>query len=105
MNSTRNAYQAARSPEQRTMVRSTFVQRLFKVTLFKVCSRFVQGLFKVFFKVCSRFVQGLLKVCLFDSQNNKIFMIIKHGWHIFREISEVRKGMWAFFVLIAFNGC
>ena len=86
MNSTRNAYQAARSPEQRTMVRSTFVQRLFKVTLFKVCSRFVQGLFT-------------------DSQNNKIFMIIKHGWHIFGEMYEVRKGMWAFFVLIAFNGC
>ena len=86
-------------------------QRLFKVcsrfvqSLFKVCSRVVQGFFQGLFKVYSRFVQGLFKVCSFDSQNNKIFMIIKHGWHIFREISEVRKGMWAFFVLIAFNGC
>ena len=30
-------------------------------------------------------------------------MIIKHGRHIFGEIHEVRKGLWAFFLDCAFR--
>ena len=31
-------------------------------------------------------------------------MIIKHGRHIFRGTREVRKGFWAFFLIVLF-GC
>ena len=52
---------------------------------------------------CRSRSENVWKVCLVYSQNNKIFLIIKHDRHIFWEIHEVRRGMWAFFSLLCFS--
>ena len=49
-------------------------------------------------RTCERFVYSIVKIL-------KDFMIIKRDRHIFREIHEVCRGLWAFFVLIVLFGC